>query len=54
MIDALLQHTQPLTHSELASTVGGIPAPPWWWIAMYLVSESQGFVDGFRDAYNAT
>lgn len=54
MTDALLQHTQPLTLSELEATVGGMPAPAWWWLAMFLVSESQGLVDGIRDGYNAT
>jgi hypothetical protein len=40
--------------SELESTTGGNLAPPsWWWVALFVVSESQSFVDGFKAGYNA-
>lgn len=47
-------HTHALALSELESTVGGdSPAPAWWWLALFVVAESQGFVDGIQAGWAA-
>ena len=34
--------------AELEAVSGGV-APAWWWIATFILSESNDFVQGFKD-----
>lgn len=41
--------------AELEEITGGeFPQPPWWWLAMFVASESKDFVAGFKEGYDAT
>lgn len=45
--------TEPLTHAELEGVSGGDGPPSWWWLVTFAVSESEDFIKGIREGYNA-
>ena len=53
MTDMHVQGTEALTAADLEAIGAGDGPPAGWWLFLYLVSESQSFVDGFRAGYNA-
>ena len=53
MTHTLALHTEALTLAELEATVGGDTPPAWWWLALFVVAESQGFVDGIQAGWAA-
>jgi len=54
MTDTYLHGLQQLTAADLEAIRAGDTVPAWWWMFLYVVSESQSIVDGFQAGYNAT
>lgn len=48
-----VQGMELLTAVDLeAIAAGDGPLPVWWPVFLFVVSESQSIIDGFRDGYN--
>ena len=42
-----------LTSDEMHEVTGGGP-PSWWWLVTLALAESDDFIEGFKQGFNAT